>query len=170
MAGETQNGSGSEIRNKYRFQVYTRENGVDTLIAGFTTVTGIELEVNVVEWRVGDQNETKKLPGFINYPPIVGERGFDAGGTLKDWFDLVHNISNGSGAGEYRKDLVIKVLNRTGTVFKQILAHDAWPSKYTASDLDASSEDPWTETVELQHNGWEYEDVGTVPSPENQTS
>ena len=63
---EAQNGSGSEIRAKYRFLVFFRENNQDIFVAGFNTISGLESEVNVVEWRTGDVNETKKLPGFAS--------------------------------------------------------------------------------------------------------
>ncbi len=169
-ATETQQGSGSEIRARYRFKVFLRENNEDIFVAGFTTITGLEKEVNVVDWRVGDENKTKKLPGFTNYPAIVMERGQDAGRTMEEWFDLVQNTAEGTGAAEYRKGLVIQFLNRDGTVFKQVFAPDAWPSKYMAGELDANSEDPLVEQVEVQHNGWFYEDVGANPSTDSNTS
>ncbi len=167
---ETQNGSGSEIRSKYRFLVYFREEGQDFFVAGFNSISGLESEVNVVEWRTGDNNETKKLPGFGSHPPIVLERAYDAGTSLKDWYDEVFSSAQGTGAGEYRKDLVIEILNRNGTTYRKIVAVNAWPSKYSASDLDASSEDPWTESIEVQNNGWDFEDIGNANSTDSNTS
>jgi len=152
-------GNGNEIRAKYRFLVSIEEvagSGNFVQLAGFTTIGGLELEVNVVDWRVGDVNETKKLPGFINYPAITMERGYDEESKLKDLFDLSSDISNGSGSADYRKNYKIDVLNRDTTIFKTIMIKDGWISKYTSSDLDAKSEDPWVESIELQHNGWYY--------------
>jgi phage tail-like protein len=157
MAIET----GSEVRAKHRFRVYsddTRQGGSEGLIelGSFKSVTGIELETEVVEWKTGDRNSMIKLPGFTKYPPIVIQKGFDEDTRLKDWYDLVWSLSEGKGAVEYRKDLIIEILNRDGSLFKTILAKDAWPSKYTPDDLDGASSDPWVENLELQHNGWDY--------------
>lgn len=154
-------GSGSEIRAKHRFLVYsddTNQGGSEGLmeLGCFKTVGGLELETEVVEWKTGCMNAMIKLPGFTKYPAITISRGFDADTKLKDWYDKVWNLSEGKGAVEYRKDLIIKVLNRDGTLFKTIVARDAWPSKYAADDLDGQSSDPWVESCEIQHNGWDY--------------
>lgn len=154
--------TGSEIRAKHRFDVFSDDSaqgGSEGLVklGSFKQVGGLELETEVVEWKTGDMNAMIKLPGFTKYPAITINKGFDEDTRLKDWYNKVWSLSNGAGANEYRKDLIVKVYNRDGSLFKQIRARDAWPSKYSAEDLDGMSADPWVEAVELQHNGWDYE-------------
>lgn len=154
-------GNGSEIRAKHRFRVYsddTNQGGSEGLVelGSFKSVQGLELETDVTEWKAGDDATTKKLPGFNKYPAITITKGFDDGEKLKDWYDKVFSLGNGGGALEYRKDLIIVVLNRDGSTYKVIRAEDAWPSKYKADDLDGASSDPWLESCECQHSGWDY--------------
>ena len=154
-------GTGSEIRNKNRFHVFYDENNDGTMVelGSFKTVGGLALETDVTEWKTGDMDAMRKLPGTTKYPPVTLHRGFDTDTKLKDWYDAVWNLSNGAGAAEYRKTVIVYVVNRTGTVFKKIRVEAAWPSKYQADDLDGMSSDPWLEQVELQHAGWDYEPV-----------
>jgi phage tail-like protein len=156
--------TGSEIRAKHRFHVFsddTNQGGSEGLVelGSFKTVTGLELETEVTEWKTGDMAAMIKLPGFTKYPGISISKGFDDDTKLKEWYDLVWDSSEGKGAKEYRKDLIIKILNRDGTSFKIIRAINAWPSKYNADDLDGASSDPWVESIEVQHNGWRYEPI-----------
>jgi len=153
----------SQIRAKHRFRVYsddTPQGGSDGLVelGSFKTVAGLSLETDAIEWKTGDMNAVIKLPGFTKYPAIVCKRGFDQDTKLKDWYNKVWSLSNGGGAIEYRRDLILKIFDRDGvTLFKQIRARDAWPSKYDADDLDGMSSDPWVEGLELQHSGWDYD-------------
>ena len=139
-----------EIRHKFRFDVI-----IDgTTVAQFRNVKGLEKETEVVEWRTGDDNFTKQLPGITKQSAITMERGMDDELFLENWYKLVWDrVSEPSLL--YRKDISITVKNRDGTAYRQIDVFDAWPSKYTASDLDASDSEPWVESVEIQHNGWD---------------
>jgi len=157
-------GCNSNIRVKHRFQVFsddTPQGGSEGIIelGSFKKVDGIELETEVISWKTGDMNAETKLPGFTKSPAITLEKGFDDEEKLKDWYDLVFSLNNGAGAMMYCKDLIIKVLNRDGSLFKQIRAKNAWPSKYAADELDGQSSAPWVETAEMQHDGWDYEEV-----------
>lgn len=139
-----------EVRHKYRFEVYV--DGV--LVGQFKSAKGLEKETEVVEWRTGDDNFTKQLPGITKQTAIMLERGLDDDLFLENWYKLVWNRT-GEPSMLYRKNVTIIVKNRDGTPYRQIDVFDSWPSKYTMSDLDASDSEPWIESVELQHNGWD---------------
>lgn len=154
--------SGSGIRIKHRFEVY-RSDAPDVKLGSFKTISGLRLETEVIDWKTGDMNTMTKLPGFTNFTPIVFTKGFDANDNLKEWYDLVWNLTEGGGSASYRYDLIVKVLNRDNTQYKQIRIFQAWPNIYEPDDLDGQSSDPWQESIEVQHNGWTYEDFGGTP-------
>ena len=152
------------IHPKHRFGVFQYNGTEYEKLGSFTKVSGLELEINTNDFRVGDSSRTYKIPGFTNYPAITLEKGVDDKRALSIWFNEVNGTA-GNPCGEFdgfEKDLYIFAYGRDCTISRIIHVYGAWPSKYTVEDLDASSEDPWVENVELQHSGWEYDDIDTT--------
>ena len=118
--------------------------------AGFMTVSGLEEETEVREYREGGDNSTvRKLAGLNSYSPIVLEMGSIFDTALWDWRQLVKR----NGAQGNRKSLSIIQQNEMREEVKRWQIFDAWPSKFTAPEFDASSSDTAVESVELQHEG-----------------
>lgn len=139
------------IKHSYRFTVEV--DGVS--VGSFRSVSGISMETESVEWRTGDSNFTKSLPGISKQTEITLTRAMDNTSYFQSWYSLVWSRS-GEPSKNYRKDVLIKVADRDGSVYKTIKVYDAWPSRSALGDLDASNSEPWTEEVVLQHNGWEF--------------
>lgn len=149
------------IHPKHRFAVFELD-AANTYqkLGSFTRIGGLELEINTNDFRVGDSYNTYKVPGFTNYPVITLEKGVDSNKAISEWFAQVNGTA-GSPCGSvtgYEKEIFIFAYGRDCTISRIIHVYGSWPSKYTVEDLDASSEDPWIESVEIQHSGWEYED------------
>lgn len=55
--------------------------------AFFSSVEGLSVEITVVEYREGGNNEfTRKLPGVRKYPNLILKRGFDGHpSALQQW-------------------------------------------------------------------------------------
>lgn len=186
MAYEFKDATGSDIRPKQHFQVWAKAKLITDPIAtilgegtattdakqigDFKSVSGIEMDTEVIEWKCGNYNSMLKLPGVTKFPVVVLSRGFDEKNILKAWYDLVWGMDDG-GAIEYRAEwLQIRIYNRnyktsavdvgtnsnTGARFKTIEFKSPWVSKYSADDLDGQSSDPWLEKAEIAHNGWSY--------------
>lgn len=136
----------------YRFKVYDVATGVE--LGSFKSIDGLDLSVEIVEWRTGDNVNTQKLPSFPKTGQVTLLKGIDANNGMKDWFDGVYNYSSG-GSADYKKEIKIVVGTRDGFVEKKIMVHAAWPSAYKPGTLDASSPDPWTEEITLEHSGYE---------------
>lgn len=147
----------SLIAGKNRFHVFRVESGAEIEIGSYKQVTGLELETETQEWKTGDLNNVVKLPGTTKYPPIVLHKGFDSNHVLSDWYSTIWNASESAATQWDCYDVIIYVLDRQGNIFRKIIVKDAWPSKYSADDLDGMSSDPWLESVELQHSGWSYD-------------
>ena len=118
--------------------------------AGFMTVSGLEDETEIREYREGgDQSSVRKLAGLNSYSPIVLEMGSTFDTSLWDWRQLVKR----NGAQGNRKSLSIIQQDESRNEVKRWQVFEAWPSKFMAPELDASSSDTAVESVELQHEG-----------------
>ncbi len=118
--------------------------------AGFMTVSGLEEESEVREYREGGDNSTvRKLAGLNSYSPVVLEVGSTFDAALWDWRQKVKR----EGAQGNRKSISIIQQDEKREEVKRWQIFDAWPSKFTAPELDASSSDNAVESVEIQHEG-----------------
>jgi phage tail-like protein len=118
--------------------------------AGFMSVSGLGDETEVRDYREGgDQSSVRKLAGLNSYSPIVLEMGSTFDTALWDWRQKVKR----EGAQGNRKSLSIIQQNEMREEVKRWQIFDAWPSKFTAPELDASSSDTAVESIEIQHEG-----------------
>ena len=57
---------------------------------------------------------------------------------------------------DFRKDIVIELINEAGQIVIAYRVHRCWPSEYVAlPDLDANATDVAFEQLILQNEGWE---------------
>lgn len=135
------------LRN-VRFRVEI--DGDDTL--GFSEVSGLSTESDVIEYREGtEQPVIRKLPGLSRFPNVTLKRGISESAVLWEWRKQVVD-------GEIqRKTVRIVVLDEAGNDRAAFVIREAWPAKYEASDLDADGNEVAIETVELAHEGFERE-------------
>ena len=118
--------------------------------AGFMTVSGLEEETEVREYREGGDNSTvRKLAGLNSFSPIVLEQGSTSDSELWDWRQKVKR----DGAQGNRKPISIIQQDEKSEEVKRWQVFDAWPSKFTAPEFDASASDNAVESIEIQHEG-----------------
>jgi phage tail-like protein len=119
------------------------------VIGGFSEVTGLQVEIDVQEFREGGVNDyIHKLPGPARYPSsITLKRGLTDATALWDWQQQVVrgqvNRKNGS----------IILLDAAENEKWRWDFFDAFPVKWTGPDLRASSADIAIELLELNHRG-----------------
>jgi len=118
--------------------------------AGFMSVTGLEEETEVREYREGGDNTTvRKLAGLNSYAPIVLEQGSSFDAELWDWRQKIKR----EGAARNRKPMSVIQRDEKGQEVKRWQIFDAWPSKFSGPEFDASASDNAVESVEIQHEG-----------------
>src|SRR5207249_10912847 len=80
--------------------------------AGFTEVTGLDMQVEAIEYREGSSPEYSKIkmPGMHKFSNITLKRGTIAGDS--DFYKWVNEISL---TKVTRRDIVISLLNETHT-------------------------------------------------------
>jgi len=118
--------------------------------AGFMSVSGLTEETEVREYREGGDNTTvRKLAGLNSYSAIVLEQGSCLDSELWEWRQKIKS----EGAQGNRKSISIIQQNESGEEVKRWQVFDAWPSKFSAPEFDASSSENAVESVEIQHEG-----------------
>lgn len=117
---------------------------------GFTEVTGLEVETEIIEYRDGASPIYSKLkmPGMQKYPNVVLKQGtFKGDNEAFAWWNTVklNTIE--------RRNVTISLLNEEHdpTVIWKI--NNAFPVKVTATDLKADGNEVAIHTIELAHEG-----------------
>jgi phage tail-like protein len=130
---------------KFHFRV---EWGGERL--GFTEVTGLDIQVEAIEYREGSSPEYSKIkmPGMHKFSNITLKRGSVAGDS--DFFKWVNTINLNQ---VERRDVVISLLNETHQPVLTWKAKNTFPIKLQSSDLKADGNEVAIETLELAHEG-----------------
>jgi len=114
-------------------------------IAAFTDVSGLSIEVNVVEINDSKKDTaTRKTPGVAKYGEITLKRKLTADKTFWEWAKSIRD-----GSKEFRKNGSIVIFDIAAAEVGRWSFTNAWPSKWSASDLDVGSDDPMEEEVTL---------------------
>lgn len=137
-------------------------------VAGLKKVSALIKKTEVVEWRTGgDPTHVRKIPGRTLYEPITLEQGLTHDPVFEQWANLVNNIRGDAAMSlvNFRKDIVINVLNLQGSEVISYRVRRAWVSEYQAlPDLDAESCQVGIQRIVLQHEGWERDEAAAEPS------
>jgi len=113
-------------------------------VAGFSEVSGLTTESEVIEYRNGDEPTTvRKLPGLKKYANIVLKRGFTNNKELWEWRKTVLD-----GQTERRTGSIVLLGERREEVLR-FNFHEAWPVKWEGPPLNAKGNEVAIETLEL---------------------
>jgi phage tail-like protein len=119
-------------------------------VAGFSEVTGLNQESNVIDYREGQEGITpRKLPGLNKFGNITLKRGISPDLSVYNWRKTVTD-----GDIERRNASVVLHNEKHEEVVRWNLVN-AWPSKYVGPDLKANANEVAIESVELTHEGVE---------------
>jgi len=117
---------------------------------GFTEVSGLDVETEVVEYREGSSPEYSKIkmPGMQKFSNITLKRGtFKSDNEFYQWWNTVklNTIE--------RRDITIKLLNEEHDPVVVWKVKNAWPSKIQSTDLKADGNEVAIESMEIVHEG-----------------
>lgn len=149
----------------FKFQVLIDGKAV----AGLKKMGALKKTTEAVDWRSGgDPTHVRKLPGGTKYEAITLEQGLTHDPIFEQWANLVNNIDGDPAMSlvNFRKDIVINVLNLQGTVAISYGVKRAWVSEYQAlPDFDAGTTNTvGIQTIKLEHEGWERDEAATEPA------
>lgn len=152
--------------------------------AGFNKITLPKANIKTIRYRENIDNlKSIKVPGLVTYDNVVLSRGMvqtsdprllggatTANRDMYNWYRLVNeeiallNVANEftrdqnlvpTQSNNFRKDVIIEVLNRTGQPVKGYYLFNAFPVSYTPGDnLDASANEKLIEELELTYEAF----------------
>ena len=117
----------------------------------FTEVTGMDMQVEVIEYRHSDSKDFSKIkmPGMRKYSNITMKRGlFEQDFDFNNWLDAIANERVNE-----RRDLVIRLLNEKHEPVAVWKATRCFPVKITAPDLKSDANEVAVESIEIAHEG-----------------
>ncbi|MBD5780638.1 phage tail protein [Pelagicoccus sp. NFK12] len=124
---------------------------------GFTEVSGLEAETELIEYREGSSAEYSKIkmPGMQKYANITLKRGtFLGDNDFFEWWKTTRILGKPE-----RRDLIISLLNEEHAPVMNWKVKNAFPTKVQATDLKADGSEVAIETLELAHEGIEMEAI-----------
>lgn len=141
----------------FSFQVEFPDVGIDggAVIGGFAEVTGLNAEVETVEYRNGNERSLapRRLSGLVRYSDLTLKRGVVGDLTLWQWF------TQSLRGQPQRANGRIHLLNEAhDQVVMSWRIRDAWPTKYTGPNLAGKASEIAIEELVLAHGGIEIED------------
>ncbi len=111
----------------------------------FTEASGLAVEMEVVEWTDSSKDtRSRKRPGTAKYGDITLKRPLSPDKTFWTWAKSIRD-----GGKDFRAAGSIVMFDIAGTEVSRWEFDAAWPSKWSASDLDVGTDDVMTEEVTL---------------------
>ena len=137
-------------------------------VAGLKKMGALKRKTEAIKWRTaGDPSKERILPGGTSYEPVTLEQGLSHDPVFEGWANLVNNVEGDAAMSlkNFRKDIVINVLNLQGQVALSYKLFRAWVSEYQAlPELDAGAMNTvGIQTLTLQHEGWQRDAAVAEP-------
>jgi phage tail-like protein len=150
------------VVNTHRFDPYKafkfRIRWDGRYVAGVSKISQLKQTTEPVTHREGgDQNTMRVMPSVWKFEPITLERGVTHDPDFESWARLVYNTDGDAASSlrDFRKDVVIELLNEQGAVAKAYQIFRCWVSEYAAlPELDANATSVAIESMVLQNEGW----------------
>jgi phage tail-like protein len=119
--------------------------------AGFTEVSGLTTDTNVIEYREGNEKlgTVRKLPGLMKYNNIVLKRGWTQDKALWEWRKKVIDGTTQRNSG------TITLLNEARQPALRWNFREGWPAKWEGPALNGKTSEAAIETLEIAHEGLE---------------
>jgi len=117
---------------------------------GFTEVSGLDVETEVVEYRHGASPEYSKvkMPGMQKFSNLTLKRGTFA--TDNEYFNWWNTVKLNT---IERRDITISLLNEEHNPVITWKVKNAWPAKVQSTDLKADGNEVAIESMEIVHEG-----------------
>ncbi|MBN1336741.1 MAG: phage tail protein [Deltaproteobacteria bacterium] len=135
-----------ELFGSYHFllEIQGVTGDAKVIVGGFKSVSGMDSETEVIEFKQGNDMVVRKKPGRTTYANIVLERGYTATDDLWNWRK---NIEDGK--IDRRAGSVI-ILDQDGqSEVARYNFFEGWPCKWYVPDMDSDKSGMAIEKVEI---------------------
>lgn len=134
----------------YPLPVFHFQVEMGTTRVGFSEVSGLNIETQVIEYREGANPEysAMKMPGIPKHGNITLKRGvIDADNEFYEWLNTtkLNTVE--------RRDMIISLLNENHEPVMVWKAKNAFPVKVEGPGLKATGNEAAIETIEVAHEG-----------------
>lgn len=152
------------------FKFLVKFVGSNMPVAGVSKVSAFKRTTEVVKHRDGgDPSSSRKSPGRTEFEAITLERGVTHDKDFEQWANKVWDFQGGLGAEsslkDFRKDIIIEVLNEAGQLAIRYYAYRCWVSEFQAlPDLDANANAVAIQHIKLENEGWKRDPETPEPS------
>lgn len=138
-------------------------------VAGLKKMGALKKKTEQVKWRASnDPSHERILPGGTSYEAVTLEQGLTHDPVFENWANLVNNIKGDAAISlkNFRKDIIVNVLNLQGQVAISYKLFRAWVSDFQAlPDLDAGSMNTvGIQSITLQNEGWQRDTSVAEPA------
>lgn len=139
-------------------------------VAGLSKMSALKRTTKMIEHREGgDPSTNRKSPGRTSYDAITLTRGVTHDLEFEKWANKIWNFGNSLGAEvslkDFRKDVIIEVLNEAGQVAISYKVFRCWVSEYQAlPEMDSNADAIAIQTIKLENEGWERDESVTEPT------
>ena len=130
-------------------------------VAAFSEGTGVEASVDVIEFRQGNSNSLApvKIPGLVKHGNVTLKFGYTRNNAFKDW--LKECVAERR-TKDARATVTIELIDIRDSSPSSLVENtqdetlvwqltNAWVTKYTAPDLNASTSEVAIESVEIAY-------------------
>ena|SRR5688572_26704551 len=128
-------------------------------VAGLTKISPLTRTTEVIEFREGgNPSSLHKIPGRTRFAPVTLEEGVTHDPSFEAWANTVYNIQGDAATSlrNYRKDIILELLNEQGVVVMAYKLYRCWVSEYQAlPELDANSSKVAIRSIRIENEGWE---------------
>jgi phage tail-like protein len=115
-----------------------------TIIGGFKSMSGMDSETEIIEFKQGNDMVVRKKPGRTTFANIVLERGYTATDDLWQWRKNIED-----GIIDRRSGSII-ILDQDGeTEVGRYNFYEGWPCKWFVPDMDSDSSSMAIEKIEI---------------------
>ena len=119
-------------------------NDTKVIIGGFKSISGMDSETEIIEFKQGNDKVVRKKPGRTTYANIVLERGYTATNDLWLWRKNIEDGKIDRRAGS------IVVLDQDGeTEVARYNFYEGWPCKWYVPDMDSDTSGMAIEKIEI---------------------
>jgi phage tail-like protein len=119
---------------------------IDT-IGMFTRCSGLELQIDVLQYAEGGNNEfVHQLPGQLSYPNLELTRGLTDQDAIFKWFSATRTQAQ-------LKEVTITFQNQMQQPIRTFTFADAYPVRWSGPTAQAGTATVALETLEIAHGG-----------------
>ena len=116
----------------------------------FQEVSGLEIEAQPIEYRHGNSPvfSTINMPGIVKNSSVTMKKGvFVNDNTFWDWYNKIkmNTIE--------RQNVVIKLLDESGSPTMTWTLNNAWPTKISSTDMKSDASEVAVESIVISHEG-----------------